>query len=308
MHIRNLDFNLLVVFDAVMRTGSASGAADALGMSQSGVSHALARLREVTGDALFLRRSGKLTPTPRAEAMARPVREALHQLLDAVTEQGGFDPGTAMREFRMVMPDNVELVTIPLLIARLEQIAPAVTLRVRPGFARGHIADLIEGRQHLGIDLEPPREDGVDWMLWDRYELQIIARRGHTAFENGAISMETFLSLGHILYHPPELSTPPLETAIRRLGIQRRFVAHVASTGALVAAAATSDAVAIVPKTLSPFLSRVAPIAYHDLPFEAPSLESYLWWSSKLTDDPAHAWFRALFAQTRITDEALPLP
>jgi len=143
MHIRNLDFNLLVVFDAVMRTGSASGAAQALGMSQSGVSHALARLREVTGDPLFLRRGGRLAATPRAEAMAKPVREALHQLLDAVTEEAGFDPRTAAREFRMVMPDNIELITVPLLIGQLERIAPDVTLRVRPGFARGHMADLI---------------------------------------------------------------------------------------------------------------------------------------------------------------------
>jgi len=152
----------------------------------------------------------------------------------------------------------------------------------------------------LGIDLDPPREEGLDWAVWDRYELQLMARRGHPAFQDGPVSMEAFLALGHILYHPPELSTPPLETAIRRLGIQRRFVAHVASIGALVAAAASSDAVVILPRTLGPFLSRLAPIEQHALPFEAPSLESYVWWSTKLTDDPAHAWFRALFMKARL--------
>ena len=300
MHIRNLDFNLLVVFDAVMRLGSASAAADALGMSQSGVSHALARLRDVVGDPLFLRRGGKLVATPRAEAMARPVHDALARLMETVTQDTTFDPATAAREFRVIMPDNVELIAIPQLIAACQSTAPGVTLRVRPGFARGHMADLLEGRLHLGFDLEPPREEGLDWRVWERYSMELIARKNHPAFQNGPISMDDFLALGHILYYPPELSAPPLETAIRRMGIQRRIVAHVASTGTLIAAAANSDAVAIVPKTFVTIMATLAPVTTHPLPFDPPELETYLWWSAKLTADPAHGWFRELLLRTSL--------
>lgn len=299
MHIRNLDFNLLVVFDAIMRTGSASAAADTLGMSQSGVSHALARLRDVVGDPLFLRRGGKLVATPRAEAMARPVSEALSQLLETVSHESHFDPSTAVREFRLIMPDNVELITLPQLVGQCQRTAPRVSLRVRPGFARGHVADLIEGRQHLGFDLEPPKEEGMDWKLWERFDMQLIARAGHPAFQDGPIDMERFLSLGHILYHPPELSAPPLETALRRMGLQRRIVAHVASTAALIAAAVASDAVAIIPRTTENLMTMLLPVETHELPFESPELETYLWWSSKLTSDPAHSWFRGMLINTQ---------
>jgi DNA-binding transcriptional LysR family regulator len=75
VHRPDFDLNLLKVFDAVMETRSASRAADALGMSQSAASHALARLRAQVTDPLFVRVAGRLEPTPRAERLAEPMRE-----------------------------------------------------------------------------------------------------------------------------------------------------------------------------------------------------------------------------------------
>ncbi len=291
MHIRNLDLNLLVVFDAILREGSASAAAVALGMSQSGVSHALGRLREVAGDPLFLRKNGRLVPTRRAALLGPPVRESLATLLEALRTDADFDPGTARREFRLLMPDNAELAVLPSLLSLCERVAPAITFQVQPGFARGHVGDLLEGRLYLGVDLEAPHDEGLMHVEWLCDGLVVIARPGHPALE-GSLDLESFSNLRHVLYHPPELSEPPLEALLRRAGIRRRIVARAASIGALAASAVTTEAVAIVTVAMASALRRLVGVAVAELPVETPPLRSFLWWSARLPEDRAHRWLR----------------
>src|ERR1700746_504856 len=96
MRLGNLDLNLLLVFDAVMRERSVVRAADALAISQPAVSHALNRLRHALKDRLFVRTPAGMSPTPRAEQLALPVRKALNELQLAV-EGDTFEPPTADR-------------------------------------------------------------------------------------------------------------------------------------------------------------------------------------------------------------------
>ena len=74
MRLRNLDLNLLLVFDAVLSARSVGRAAEVLAMSQPAVSHALNRLRHALKDGLFVRTPAGMVPTPRAEQLALPIR------------------------------------------------------------------------------------------------------------------------------------------------------------------------------------------------------------------------------------------
>lgn len=78
--LRGIDLNLLVIFDALMTERHLSRAADRVGLSQPGVSHALRRLRYLTGDRLFDRHRDGMQPTPRALALAEPVGASLARL------------------------------------------------------------------------------------------------------------------------------------------------------------------------------------------------------------------------------------
>ncbi len=82
-NLRNLDLNLLTVFEAVYELGSASRAADRLALSQSATSHALARLREACGEELFVRGREGLSPTPVARTLYPPIKQALEALRSA---------------------------------------------------------------------------------------------------------------------------------------------------------------------------------------------------------------------------------
>src|SRR5450756_562921 len=101
-NLKNVDLNLLVIFEAVYATSNISRAADRLGMSQPAVSNALARLRELIDDALFVRAPGGVEPTIKAREMIRPVREALGvigQQLGGTT----LDLATYKRVFRVIV-------------------------------------------------------------------------------------------------------------------------------------------------------------------------------------------------------------
>src|ERR1700724_2749655 len=80
VNLSAFDLNLLIVFDAVMRERSVTRAAAGIGLSQPAVSHALGRLRHLLGDELFVRTPTGMTPTPRAEILAGPLRDALSDL------------------------------------------------------------------------------------------------------------------------------------------------------------------------------------------------------------------------------------
>src|SRR3954469_1139873 len=75
-----IDLNLLVVFDAVMQERSVTRAGNRLGLSQPAMSHALARLRHMLKDDLFIRSPNGMVPTPRAEQLDLPIRQALADL------------------------------------------------------------------------------------------------------------------------------------------------------------------------------------------------------------------------------------
>src|SRR5690348_1363197 len=107
VNLRQLDLNLLLVFDALMQEQNLSRAAARLHMSQPTVSNALARLRQQLGEPLFKRTARGMVPTPQAYALYGPVRQALHLLRIGLGPQDGIDLQADL-VFRMSMNDYGE--------------------------------------------------------------------------------------------------------------------------------------------------------------------------------------------------------
>src|SRR5689334_23958911 len=128
MNVGDLDLNLLRVFDAVLRDRSVTPAAARLGLTQPAVSNALARLRALFEDPLFLRTPGGMDATPFARELAGPVRQALALLESALAHGPGFDPATSTRAFRFYMSDLGQIEFLPPLVERALQLAPSVRL------------------------------------------------------------------------------------------------------------------------------------------------------------------------------------
>ena len=128
MNIRDLDLNLLRVFDAVYRQRSVSRAAEVLGLSQPAVSQALTRLRLLMKDALFSRAAGGVLPTAAADTLAHSVQQAMLLLEQGLHASASFDPAAARRTFRIHMSDIGEAEFLPGLMRRVRAEAPGVRI------------------------------------------------------------------------------------------------------------------------------------------------------------------------------------
>src|ERR1700757_4596419 len=103
--LQRIDLNLFRVFDVVYRERSLSRAAALLYLSQSAVSHALARLREQIGDPLFVRQGRGVPPTPRAGQLPPFTRDALFSLRGGVRRRRPFEPQRDVERVIVAMHD-----------------------------------------------------------------------------------------------------------------------------------------------------------------------------------------------------------
>ena len=129
-NLARLELNLLVAFDALFSERGVTRAAARLGIGQSAMSHNLSRLRALFGDELLTRAPDGMRPTPRALALIDPIRVALSQIEALVSREQTFDPGAANRVFRIGLPDSVEALLGPALLAYFCKTAPGVRLRL----------------------------------------------------------------------------------------------------------------------------------------------------------------------------------
>src|ERR1700681_3506923 len=97
VNIRRLDGGLLLVFRGLLRRRQTTAVARELGLSQSAVSHALTRLRDLFGDPLFIRRSHGLEPTQRALELGPRIEALINAIGEAVSAETGFDPARSRR-------------------------------------------------------------------------------------------------------------------------------------------------------------------------------------------------------------------
>src|SRR5258706_15219665 len=149
MNVRDVDLNLLRVFDAVLRERGVTTAAVGLGLTQPAVSNALSRLRGVCGDPLFVRTASGMDATPFARELAEPVRQALALLDSALAHGPGFDPASATRAFRFYMSDLGQIEFLPPLLERVQRDAPGVRLEAAGLDVEDIGAALAAGALHL---------------------------------------------------------------------------------------------------------------------------------------------------------------
>jgi len=153
MNFAAFDLNLLRVFDALMRERSVTRAGEQIGLSQPAVSQALSRLRAMLDDQLFVRKGPEMAPTPRAEAIAPAVRNALALVEEALIGDRAFDPATAARTYTLIGSDFFASLLMPALYARVAGQARGVRLRLVDS-AHGDVERLL---QDDAIDLAVER-------------------------------------------------------------------------------------------------------------------------------------------------------
>lgn len=224
--LRDLDLNLLVVFEAVYSAGNISSAARTLGVRQPTISNALARLRDTLGDPLFVRAGRGVQPTPKADTLIGPVRQALRLIEDGIVDARAFDPATDTRHFRIAIIDMLEPVMLPPLV-QLVQETRTVTLEARPFFDRRTPAQRLNDGS-LDLVVGAYLEDAADTscLALGSSETVVAARKDHP-FIRGTLTLEAFERADHVAMVPEMRATLPVDEAMRRLKIRRHIACCV---------------------------------------------------------------------------------
>jgi LysR family transcriptional regulator, nod-box dependent transcriptional activator len=293
MKLGAMDLNLLVALDALLSERSVTRAAARVGLSQPGMSNALARLRRVLGDPLLVRDGAALVPTPRAEALAGPVREALELIRGAVEEPAGFDPARDRRTFRVSCSDYSVLMLIGPLVRDLAAAAPGLAVEVLPRLPdAGQALD----RGEVDLVVEPPeimgRSDLPGLRLWEDRWMCCLWEGNAKVGER--LDLERYTELGHLIYSMGATGQPVAlpDLHLAQLGVRRRIEVSVESFLLAPFLLQGTELVTLVPARAEAFLRRTGAIRILEPPVEFPLLVEMLWWHPRATADDAHTWLR----------------
>lgn len=291
--LRRVDLNLLVLFEALMAERHVGRAASRLHMSQSGASYALARLRELVGDPLFLPHPKGVHPTPRALEMAAAVDQMLALARATLRRDARFDPRHARHSFTLGATDYVSFVLLPPLVERLRREAPGIDLRVRPIDRDSVLADLDRGVLDLAVGLLPDPPERIRATPLFEERLVCAARRGHPLFDT-APTPEAFAETPQLLVSPRGDPLGPADEALDALGLKRRVV--VTAPHFLVApfVLQTSDLLALLAERVARRFAETAALDVRPLPIVIPRWTLSLLHRGDRASEPALAWLSAI--------------
>lgn len=288
MNLSKVDLNLFIVFDAIYTEANLTRAGQIVGITQPAVSNALSRLRETFNDPLFVRTAQGMVPTPMAQNIIGPVRNALQLLRVSVQESRIFNPLQANKTFRISMTDLIEAVILPPLFQRLRRQAPAVQIESFLAKRRETTKELAAGRIDFAVDAPLNTDPQVRHvkLLEDRYVCAM--RKGHPLAKD-KISLDDYLSLTHIHISSRRSGLGLVDLALGKMGIQRKIALR--SQHYLMASQVLqqTDMAMTVPES---FARRHALHAV-DLPVnDVPAQETHLYWHESTDQDPANRWMR----------------
>jgi DNA-binding transcriptional LysR family regulator len=299
MNFATFDLNLLRVFDALMRERSVTRAGDLIGLSQPAVSNALNRLRHALEDELFVRRGHDMVPTPRAEALAENVREALAQLEQAIAGDATFDPAHAERVFTLLGSDFFSVQMVPDFAERMARLAPGITLRFLDS-ASGDVERLLRDNA-IDAALERPL-DLPEWTsrhLLFHSSFVIAAARGHAALGKAGIKpgskipLRLFCELPHAMRSVDGSLSGMVDQALHKAGLSRRVVLTLPQFYAVALAVAQGRLIAALPVQFARTVADELDLALYRLPVSVTAPDISMYWHRRHDRNPAHQWLRA---------------
>jgi DNA-binding transcriptional LysR family regulator len=301
MSFNRLDLNLLRVFDAIFQTRSVTIAASNLHLTQPAVSKQLNRLREVLEDPLFVRTTDGMAPTPRAEAIAGPIRKALSEVRNTIERQMGFEPAASDRTFRIFMSDLGQMVLLPRVLELISREAPSVnihTVQVPPSRMRS--VALETGEVDLAVGYFEEFEGSIHCQVLFEEHYVGLVRASHPTIHD-TISFERFLQTPQLVYHPTggghSSQDSFVDKAFWAAGLERRVAVRVAHTMGITSIVSSSDLLVVVPHRLAKAYAELVDVTILELPIEIPSFHISQYWHERFHTDPGNRWLRGLFAQ-----------
>ena len=300
INLGRIDLNLLVHLDALLTERSVTRAAGRVGIGQSAMSHNLARLRDLFDDELLTRGPEGLRLTPRAVTLVEPVRTALAQIQTLVSRDKAFDPATAVRTFRLGLPDSMEVLIVPVLLARLREVAPGLHLRLY-NIGSSPLLDRLDADEldlAIGYDVFPQGQvhHKRRLLFTETYLCMFNAERTGIV---PPISLDDYVRLPHVLtsLRPGQSVRGVVDDALEKLGLQRSVVLTTPRFLTVPSLVARAPVVVTMHARLARMFAAELGLSLSPPPVALREVTVSLLWHASYDADPAHTWLRQLLVQ-----------
>lgn len=294
MDLKDIDLNLLVIFQQLLQERRVSAVAANLGLSQPTVSNALNRLRQQLNDDLFLRTSTGMEPTAYAMQLAEPIGYALSAIHETLNQRTRFDPANSQRKFIVGMNDIGEIYFLPKLMEILSEIAPGISISTIRTTGANLAEEMEAGRIDIAIGWLPHLKSGFFQRRLFVQEYVCMYRRGHSLDRGSPLSKEDFEKAQHVIVSAAGTGHATVDGSIERLGIKRNAVLtvpHFVAVGHILAA---TNMIATVPERFARQCVEPFDLRYAAVPLKLPEIGINLFWHSRFHKESGNQWLRGL--------------
>lgn len=289
MKLQDVDLNILLAFDTLMKERSVTKAAQRLFVSQSAMSHTLRRLREVLDDPVLVSTPGGMLPTPRALELVDPVSKALGLIEKSISPATRFDPKTSDKRFLLGSTDYVEYVVLPPLMKHLETAAPHVSIQLKR-FSLNTTEDYLEkGSLHAVIQFQHTANPRLRHLKLLEEIPVVLARVDHPEIGD-SITREQYIELPHIVIDSFE-DSPIIQQIWKKHNLYRKVALRSPNFLSAPIILASSDMIATLPLKLAERFIKGGRLKIIDFPLPIKTFNLELVWHKLLDKDPAQKWF-----------------
>ena len=301
MNMKDVDLNLLLVFEALYRERSVSMAAAKLMIGQPAASNSLSRLRDVFDDELFRREGRVMVPTSRALALAEPILRALEAAREALELSTSFDPQSARRTFNISGGDYALSALVPTLMHQIRSEAPHVDLRFRFLEKDPALVLLEEGKIDLVIGVFPSLSKRFDKMPICEDGFVSVMRRDHP-LQTAGISLQGYAEALHVLVTERGDETGAVDAALANVGLSRRVALTVPSVMIVRRVLLQTDLIATIGERMARTFSNSPDLIVSPTPVDIPRWTLSLISARRSSKDPAIQWLSGVI-KTLINQE-----
>jgi len=289
-HLRQLDLNLLVIFEALISECHVSRAAERLHLSQSATSHALGRLRELLDDPLLVRTGQGLQATPRAAQMLPQVRQAL-SLVEQSLSPSQFNPATDQRHFTLACNDYFETVLFPNWMSQLQQQAPGISVDIEVISESSYQQALASGELDLIIEMNSERTLSAELIRHPWFsEPQVCLCNEQQAIDS-SLTLEQYLALPQVLFFDSlGDSSSAVDNWLLQQGKQRHAISRTTNYLAGARLAANSNAIITLPEQMAKLFCQWLPLKTLAPPSGLPAVKLSIVQHALYASDPAIGW------------------
>lgn len=292
--VRDLDMNLLPIFEALLGERNVSRAAERLDLSQSATSHALRRLRDFFNDPLLVKVGNHMRPTPLAETLQPTIAGLMARIRQDLLAAVHFDASDARRVFSFGLTDMGEVVFLPSLIDALRVRAPHCTLR---SVQLGPL-DLASALESGNIDLALGALRSTPELLYQQQLFShpfvtIVSRRNGLVADT--ITPDLFYELEHVVVSPSNRADTYYDSDIDLLGRKRKIymtTPHFSTVPVIIER--HPQLIATVPRELAAMFSASRAVKVVPTPVPLPPVTLRQYWHPRFHHDEANIWLRAL--------------